>query len=248
VIIRGISRVSQAMPMSRLPRLEIPGVPQHVVVRGVDRQPLFFGFDDYRTFLCLLADASARLRCAIHAYALMTNHVHLLMTGDRPGSVASLMHRVGSRYVRRVNEDRGRTGTLFEGRYRACLVESDRYLLTCTRYIELNPMRAGMVDHPALYRWSSYRANAGLEPTGLIAPRDEYLQLGRSCEERAHAYRALFDCMIPVPVLDEIRLQLNRGCVLGSVGFAESIAQRSGRRAHVVDPGRPRSRGAATVH
>jgi putative transposase len=234
--------------MSRLPRLEIPGVPQHVVVRGVDRQPLFFGFDDYRTFLCLLADAAARLRCAIHAYALMTNHVHLLMTGDRPGSVSAVMHRVGSRYVRRVNEDRGRTVTLFEGRYRACLVESERYLLTCMRYIELNPMRAGMVDHPALYRWSSYRANAGLEPAGLIVPRDEYLRLGTSCEERAHAYRALFDCTIPMPLLDEIRLQLNRGCVLGSAGFVESIAQRSGRRAHVVDPGRPRSRAAATMH
>lgn len=209
---------------------------------------MFYGFDDYRTYLCLLADAAARLRCAIHAYALMTNHVHLLVTGEHPGVVAALMHRVGSRYVRRLNEDRGRTGTLFEGRYRACLVESERYLLTCMRYIELNPMRAGMVDHPALYRWSSYRANAGIEPAGLIVPRAEYLRLGASREERAHAYRALFDCSIPSPLLDQIRLQLNKGCALGSIGFVESIERRTGRRAHVVEPGRPRSHTASTVH
>src|SRR6266545_4048494 len=160
--------------MARLPRIDIPGVPQHVIVRGVNRQPCFCNESDYLGYLACLRDVAGERGVAVHAFVLMTNHVHLLATGSISRSISAMMQGIGRRYVRRVNQLYGRTGTLFEGRFRASLVQSERYLLTCMRYIELNPVRASMVGDPAAYRWSSFRGNARIEPMAWLRPHEEY--------------------------------------------------------------------------
>jgi len=140
--------------MARLHRIDIPDIAQHVIVRGVDRQPCFFADADYESYLAILRASAASSDCAIHAFVLMTNHVHLLLSGNVAGAVSATMHRAGLRYVGHVNRRHGRTGTLFEGRFRSSLVQTERYLLTCMRYIELNPVRACMVARPGDYRGS----------------------------------------------------------------------------------------------
>ena len=141
-------------------RVVAPGYPQHVIHRGNNRQDIFFADGDFERYLAWLGDAARRHDCAIHAYVLMTNHIHLLVTPSGADDMARMMQSVGRRYSGDVNARYGRTGTLWEGRYRSCVVDSDRYLFTCARYIELNPVRAGLVRHPAGYRWSSYHHNA----------------------------------------------------------------------------------------
>ncbi len=143
--------------MARLPRLNLPNVPQHIVQRGNNRQPIFFHEDDYCTYLEYLREALGKNNCRLYAFVQMTNHIHLLAMAESSDSISRLMQSVGRRYVRYVNRTYQRTGTLFEGRFKSSLVESERYLLTCMRYIELNPVRAGMVVDPGDYRWSSYR-------------------------------------------------------------------------------------------
>lgn len=146
--------------MPRLPRIDLPGIPRHVIQRGNDRQPCFFQEVDYVRYLGDLKELSIRSGCVIHAYVLMTNHVHLLLTPSQVGQVSTLMQALVRRYVRYVNDRYGRTGTLWERRYKSCLVDSETYLLSCYRHIELNPVRAAMVTAPGDYRWSSFRSNA----------------------------------------------------------------------------------------
>jgi putative transposase len=205
--------------MARKPRLCVPGVPQHVIQRGNDRKPCFFAEGDCRVYLDYLAEAAERYACRLHAYVLMTNHVHLLVTPTGEHGIAHMMQRLGQRYVQSLNAVYRRSGTLWEGRYKASLVDSEHYLLTCMRYIELNPVRAGMVVHPAEYRWSSYRANAQGEVNRLLAQHDLYHRLGASAEARCAAYRALFSACPGAAVVDEIRGALNQELVLGSSGF-----------------------------
>lgn len=226
--------------MARLHRIDVPGVPQHVIVRGVDRRPCFFSDADYEIYLAILRAAAASSDCAVHAYVLMTNHVHLLLSGRVAGAVSATMHRTGLRYVGHVNRFHGRTGTLYEGRFWSSLVQTERYLLTCMRYIELNPLRAGMVTRPDDYRWSSFRANAGLAAFGWLTPQDDYLRLGGSTPERVGAYRALFREALDPEELAAIRLHVNKCCALGDAGFQERIAAATGRRVHVAPMGRPR--------
>lgn len=164
--------------MSRRPRFLLTDLPLHVVQRGNDRQQCFFEERDYRVYLRALAEASAHYRVLVHAYVLMTNHVHLLVTPEIVGAVSKLMQSVGARYVWHINESRERTGTLWEGRYKACLVARDEHVLSACRYIDLNPVRAGMVRHPSDYRWSSYAALAGLRVDSLVAPHEALAQLG----------------------------------------------------------------------
>ena len=228
--------------MARLPRIDVPGMPQHVVARGVDRQPCFFDGCDYREYLeCLRASAAAR-DVAVHAYVLMTNHIHLLATGTSPHSISAMMQSIGRRYVRRINGMYRRTGTLFEGRFRASLVQSERYLLTCMRYIEMNPVRAGIVRDPGDYRWSSFRGNTGLESIDWLRPHVEYLRLGCSNELRTAAYRELFNTGITLEDVHSIRLHVNKDCVLGGERFQAAIAAMLERRTHVERVGRPRRR------
>jgi REP-associated tyrosine transposase len=177
--------------MPRLPRYSLPGVPQHVIQRGHNRQPIFFQEDDYRFYLTCLQETTARHATAVHAYVLMTNHVHVLMTPHQPHSIAKVMQALGRRYVPYINATYQRTGTLWEGRYRASLVDADRYLLACYRYIELNPVRAGMVQHPTAYPWSSYRWHACGQHDPVITDHTLYLALGSTVQARHTAYQVL---------------------------------------------------------
>lgn len=173
--------------MRRKPRFLLPGVPVHVVQRGHNRSAVFFADFDYLEYLRCLRRAAEENRCAVHAYVLMTNHVHLLLTPDCKNSVGRLFQALGRHYVRYVNTIYQRHGALWEGRYKSSLIESQAYLLACMRYIELNPVRAGMVDHPAKYRWSSYGANALGNTNLVISPHQEYASLGHSSQERQTA-------------------------------------------------------------
>ena len=178
--------------MPRPPRPDLAKVPQHVIQRGNDRQACFFHEDDCLTYLTLLREAALRHGCAVHAYVLMTNHVHLLVTPAEQGAVSRMMQMLGRNYVTHVNARYRRTGTLWEGRYKSCLVDSEDYVLACYRYIELNPVRAGMVVKPSEYRWSSHRCNASGEPDPLVRPHAEYLALGSGSSPACVPYRALF--------------------------------------------------------
>lgn len=226
--------------MPRLPRIDVPDLPQHLVVRGNNRAPCFFDDADRWVFLKHLVDA-ARLRdCDLHAYVLMTNHVHLLATGHSRGAISQWIQDTGRAYVRYLNLRRERTGGLFEGRFRASLVESDRYFLACMRYIEMNPVRAGMVRRPLDYPWSSHLANASGAPKEPITPHDEYMNLGRARVERGQAYRALFEVSVENRELQEIRQSLAMNRALGCARFIADLGRRLDRNVGVVPPGRPK--------
>lgn len=216
--------------MARLPRFVLPGQPQHVIQRGNNRQEIFCAESDYRFFLEKLRAAADKHDCQIHAYVLMTNHIHLLMTPGQEDSIGKLMQMLGRYYVQYYNYCYGRTGTLWEGRYRATLIDSEAYLLTCMRYIELNPVRAGMVAHPSEYPWSSYAQNAAGEEDNLIKPHLEYKRLGKTPEERQSAYRQLFRARISEGTLDEIRQATNKAWVLGNDRFKRRIEKLLDRR------------------
>jgi putative transposase len=232
--------------MPRQPRLDIPGIAQHVVQRGNDRQPCFFTDTDRVLYLTELRAACTRAGCAVHAFVLMTNHVHLLLTPSARGQVGRVMQALGRRYVRFVNDRYHRTGTLWEGRYKACLVESDLHLLRCHRYIELNPVRAGLVTTPADHEWSSHRANALGQANPLIQPHPIYLGLGPTPGQRLAAYRALFADGVPAAETESIRSALQRQHPLGSQQFRAAIEAQLGRRAGPGRIGRPRRAPAAS--
>jgi putative transposase len=233
-----LSRMGLLMP--RQPRLDLARVPQHVVQRGNDRQPCFFQDIDRIRYLDELREICLREDCAVHAYVLMTNHVHLLMTPQASGQVARVMQALGRRYVRYVNDRYHRTGTLWEGRYKACLVDSESYLLRCYRYIELNPVRAHMVASPADYPWSSYASNAQAMASPLIRPHPSYVDLAANPAERCAAYRALVEQAITPDELDSIRLHLQRQHAYGAERFRAAIEAQLSRRAGPAKIGRPR--------
>ncbi|MGE4064997.1 MAG: transposase [Rhodospirillaceae bacterium] len=223
--------------MARLPRYFAGGVAQHIIQRGSNRQACFFApqdFIEYRDVLCAL---SGECGVAVHAYVLMTNHVHLLATPSASGGLSKLMQRLGVRYAGYVNHRYDRTGPLFDGRYRATVVETETYLLRLMRYVELNPVRAGMVPAPAHYRWSSYGANAHGAPDPLVSPHALYQSLGADAPRRREAYRALFSEVLTPAMLSDIRAASHRGWALGNDRFRAEIAQACGRRAA------PQSRG-----
>ena len=226
--------------MARKPRFNIPGIPQHVIQRGNNRAPCFFSSQDRRFYLDALQAASAKTCCAIHAYVLMTNHVHLLVTPGEGGSISGMMQSLGRRYVRYINEAYQRTGTLWEGRYKSCVVEGGRYLLACYRYIEMNPVRAGLVQAPAYYPWTSYRHNAQGYPDALVTGHEIYQGLGESLEGRCRAYRALFAQQPGADEMHAIRTSVNAELVFGSERFRDRIEQMCRRRTRRGKAGRPR--------
>ncbi|GHU05544.1 transposase [Betaproteobacteria bacterium] len=226
--------------MPRRPRLALANVPLHLIQRGNNRQACFFADEDYRAYLDWLADSAHKAGCLIHAYVLMTNHVHLLVSAARSESPGEMMKLLGQRYVQYVNRNYRRSGSLWEGRYRSCPVQSEDYLLACQRYIELNPVRAGMVGHPAEYRWSSYRANAQGERDILIHPHYVYGALGADTGSRQAAYRDLFRYGLEPGLIDEIRRASNGNYALGNNVFAEQISAAVGHRVIPGKSGRPR--------
>ena len=225
--------------MARLPRPDLAGIPQHVVQRGNNRLPCFLGDEDRQRYLQCLLQALARFDCRLHGYVLMDNHVHLLVTPAGAGGVSRLMHTFSRNYAGLFNRRHGRTGTLWEGRYKACLVDSDGYFLACSRYIELNPVRAWIAAEPAEYAWSSYRANAGGEFDPLVSPHACYLALGPDRRAREAAYRQLFDQALPASLVMEIRQYLQQQKALGSDRFRAWVESRTGRFATARPPGRP---------
>jgi putative transposase len=232
--------------MARKPRFNMLGNPQHVIQRGNNRQATFFAEADYRLYLDCLAEAARKYDCAIHAYVLMTNHVHLLVTPGQVESIARLMQSVGRRYVQYINYSYKRSGTLWEGRYKASLIQSEQYLLTCMRYIELNPVRAGMMERPEDYKWSSYRANAHGTKDELLTPHAEYEALGTTPEQQREAYRELFKAQLNPETLTEVRTALNGELVTGTGRFQAEIETMLGRRVQAGRRGRPRKQVETT--
>lgn len=226
--------------MARLPRYFVKGQAQHLIQRGNNREPIFGVDEDYAFYLECLQDAAERFGCAIHAYVLMTNHVHLLATPETEQSLAKTLQSVGRRYVQYFNHTYDRTGTLWEGRYKATLIDSEQYLLTCMRYIELNPVRAGMVAHPRDYPWSSYHANAFGEDNRLIAKHLIYKRLDRNPDVCLSAYRKLFRGQLAKADIDAIREATNKAWVLGNDRFRVKVEALSGRRTSQKPRGRPR--------
>jgi putative transposase len=226
--------------MARLPRLDLPGVPQHIVQRGNNRLPCFLDDGDRLRYLTLLRDALAATGVRLHAYVLMDNPVHLLATPPAFGAIGGMMQRLGRQYVSQFNARHGRSGTLWEGRYKACLVDSERYVLACYRYIELNPVRARMVDVPARYRWSSCAANLGLRPHSGLEPHPAWRSLGPTPAERTDRYRALLDELLPEDMLTEIRHYLQQQRAWGRDDFRAMVEAKTRRFAGVRPAHRPR--------
>jgi putative transposase len=224
--------------MARLGRYFLPDQPLHVIQRGNNRQAIFFAAEDYARYGDWLAEAASRAGCAIHAYVLMTNHVHLLATPGRADSLPRMMQLLGRRYVRYINTAYRRSGTLWEGRYRAAPIDSEAYFLACCRYIELNPVRAGIVRRPRDYKWSSYRAHALGAADLLVAEHPLYRALGRSKAERQAEYRALFRGGLGVGFIEALRRATNGGWALGDARFKQAIAEALGRRVAPLPLGR----------
>ena len=225
--------------MPRPTRLSVAGHVHHVIQRGNNRQPVFFDDHDRRRYLEWLGAGLAAEGCRLHAYVLMTNHVHLLLTAGAAESVGRLMQSLGRRYVGHVNRAYGRTGTLWEGRYKATVLDGDAYLLACHRYIEANPLRARMVARPEDHAWSSYRGNALGRADPLVSPHALYLALSADPESRQAAYRALFAQGLGDDLLATLRDSVQRGWVPGSDRFRAEIAAALGRRVEPPRRGRP---------
>lgn len=211
-----------------------------VIQRGNNREPCFFAQEDYRRYLDDLSECLRKYDCRIHAYVLMTNHVHMLLTPMVDNGISQLMQALGRRYVYYMNKTYKRTGTLWEGRYKSSLVDSEKYLLTCMRYIEMNPVRANMVNHPGEYKWSSYSANVTNETDYLLEEHPVYMALGESTEERQVAYRELFRHHIDNETLHEIRESVNHELVLRRSNFKDKIEEITNRQTRLGMPGRPR--------
>lgn len=231
--------------MARPGRLSFPGVALHVIQRGHNRNACFRGESDYLVYLAHLRQLTAKHKCWLHAYCLMTNHVHLLVTPGAVDACTALIRDLGRRYVQYFNRRYARTGTLWEGRFRSSIAESAQYVLACYRYIELNPVRAGMVDHAMSYSWSSYAANTGIRADPMIRPHDEYLALADDSELRHATYRGLFDQHLDADVLRSIREAINGGYPLASETFKASVIAPVGGR---TEPGKrgPRAKGPET--
>lgn len=230
--------------MARQIRLILPGVAVHITQRGNDRADCFRRHSDYMVYLLHLRELAAKLDCAVHAYCLMPNHVHLLLTPSGAEACQGLMKNLGQRYAQYFNRAHERTGALWEGRYYSCIVESPRYVLACYRYIELNPVRAGLVRHPRAYAWSSHAANAGFRSDRTLTPHAEFLALSEDSTRRRDAYRSLFEDAVDAPTLGAIRSATLGGYPLGSDGFKAALAFTADRKVDRQRRGRPRKLGS----
>jgi len=234
--------------MPRKPRFKLVGVPQHVIQRGNNREPCFYSEEDYRFYLDQINEIKQKYECHIHSYVLMTNHVHLLVTPMIEQGVSKLMQALGRRYVYYFNKRYQRTGTLWEGRYKSSLVDSDRYLLTCMRYIEMNPVRANMVKHPSEYSWSSYQANAQGREDSLIDQHAVYSSLGMHPVLQKRGYQSLFDGDIDNATLHDIRAALNHELVFGRSNFKDEVEEMTQRQTRIKQVGRPKVKEVEAIY
>lgn len=228
--------------MPRKPRFFLPGIPGHIVQRGHSREPVFFENSDYKAYLTWLMEAAMRYDCEIHAYVLMTNHVHILATPNDRCGISRMMQYVGRRYVPYINHTYGTSGSIWEGRYKASLIQDEKYLLTCMRYIELNPVRANMVKTPEKYRWCSYGFNALGKDDLLITPHKLYLSLSKNDNTRLDAYRALFKSHMDEENINDIRAACQTGTPLGNEFFKEKIERKLNSKVGQDRRGRPSKR------
>jgi len=225
--------------MARLPRLTVPGYPHHIIQRGNNRQAIFASVADYQTFLALLHENAQKFGVAVHAYVLMSNHFHLLASPETDDGLPLMMQAAGRRYVRYFNDSQGRSGTLWEGRYRSTLIQTDRYLLTCMAYIDLNPVRAGMVPEAKDYPWSSHGHYIGQRDDKFVSPHPLFWELGNTPFEREAAYADLVGAGIsPAQQADLTRSALN-GWALGEESFVTDLQKRTDRRVVRGQVGRP---------
>ncbi len=225
--------------MPRKPRMNLPGVPCHIVQRGNNRQATLFRKRDYQFYLDCLLDATRRYKVDVHAYVLMTNHIHILATPEYKESISLTMQSLGRRYVQYVNKEYVRTGTLWESRHKASLVDAEHYFLTCSRYIELNPVAANMTQHPVEYTWSSFRSNALGQPDPLIKIHEMYRRLGATHELRRQAYAALFDGVIDPDDVKLIHNAVMCSMPTGDSRFKEQIETVLKRKVGYLHRGRP---------
>lgn len=226
--------------MPRRARISIPGIPWHIIQRGNNKAACFYADEDYELYLHHLKEQAEKCGCNVHAYVLMTNHVHLLLTPEMENSAGLLMKNLGQRYVQYINRTYKRSGTLWEGRFRSCLTQTEDYVMSCYRYIELNPVRANMVQHPRDYKWSSYKTNAEGKASVLIQPHNQYINLDPNELIRRKAYRALFKAHINSDIDNQIRTATNGNYVLGNTRFQQQIESALGRRVTKGKAGRPR--------
>ena len=202
--------------MPRKPRFFLPDVPVHMIIRGNSRKVVFAEADDYHAYFGWLKEGADTNGCRIHAYILMSNHIHLLVSASETQNLSRLTQHVGRKYVPYFNHKYGGSGTLWEGRYKACSIESERYLLSCYRYIELNAVRANMVEKPDEYRWSSYAANAYGANYPIVTPHALYMALGKDRKQRARHYRESFKEVLDGKLINEIRTSVQAGAPLGN--------------------------------
>jgi putative transposase len=225
--------------MARPPRLELRGVPHHVIQRGNNRSACFFGDADRRFYLKCLGESAAQRGCEVHAYVLMGNHVHLLVTPSENCGISAMMQDLGRRYVRVINTIHDRSGTLWEARFRSSIIDSDNYFLACQRYIELNPVRAGLASQPAEYHWSSHRHYAAGQPNRLITEHAVYQRLGRTPSERRAAYLSLYAESLDERLVTHIRDAINSDSAVGSETFLNEAEAALGRSVRLPVRGRP---------
>ncbi len=225
--------------MSRQPRIAVPGYPHHIIQRGNNRQAIFADAEDYQRLLDALREHATANQVAVHAYVLMSNHLHLLVTPQTTEGMSRTMQALGRGYVRHFNRRHGRSGTLWEGRYRSTLIEAERYLLACMVYIDLNPVRAGMVAAPADYPWSSHAHHVGLRSDPLVTPHPLYWAMGNTPFAREQAYAQLVDAGLSATQQAELRHAVHSGWALGSADFIEDLQRRTARRMARATAGRP---------
>ena len=212
--------------MARHPRIIVPNFPVHVIQRGNNRQACFYQTKDYAVYLTKLKECAQKFTVKVHCFVLMTNHVHLLLTADTHTGISNVMQSLGRYYVRYINNTYERSGTLWEGRFKSSLVDSDEYLLHLYQYIEMNPVRAGMVKHPKAYPWSSYHANGGNKKISLITPHPLFLSLGESKTERIRVYNDLLSCPLPISMVRQISTTADKSRILGNDKFIVQVSQQ----------------------
>jgi putative transposase len=225
--------------MARLPRLTLPGYPHHIIQRGNNRQAIFSSAADHQVLLGLLGESARKFGVALHAYVLMDNHFHLLATPSTEDGLPQMMQAAGRRYVRYYNDGQGRSGTLWEGRYRATVIDPERYLLPCMAYLDLNPVRTGLVAEARDYPWSSHGHYAGLRVDGLLTTHPLVWALGNTPFAREAAYAELVRAGITLEQQDLLTRSALSGWALGGKEFLSELQKRTERRVTKNRAGRP---------